>query len=247
LPTIDYYFSAQDFEPADAQENYTEKLIALPHLGCCYEPFSGESVDPDLAALGIPAESPLLLCPGTPFKYAPRHDWIFPEIARRLGRCQFVFFKQQPQFLSEKLRQRLADEFARAQLDFERYVVFVPKQPRPAFYGLMKRAHVLLDTIGFSGFNTAMQAVECGLPVVTREGRFMRGRFASGILKRMGLQELVAATEQDYVELVVKIAQDPEYRDSIRMRIAASRHLLFEDLAPMRALEEFLIDATRRR
>jgi predicted O-linked N-acetylglucosamine transferase (SPINDLY family) len=245
LPTIDYYLSAQDFEPADAQENYTEQLIALPHLACCYQPSLGDSIDPNLASLGISADSPLLVCPGTPFKYSPRHDWVFPEIARRLGRCRFIFFLQQPQYLSENFRRRLAETFARAQLDLERYVAFVPKQPRPAFYGLMKRADLLLDTIGFSGFNTAMQAVECGLPIVTCEGRFMRGRFASGILKRIGLQELVAATEEDYVRLVVKLAQEPRYEVSIRERIAASRGVLYEDLAPVRALEEFLINAVR--
>jgi predicted O-linked N-acetylglucosamine transferase (SPINDLY family) len=245
LPTIDYYLSAQDFEPADAQGNYAERLIALPHLGCCYQPLPVESVDPDIAGLGVPAESVLLLCPGAPFKHAPWHDWIFSEIARRLGQCRLVFFMQQPQYLSEKLRERLGKEFARARLDFERYVSFIPKQPRPVFYGLMKHADVLLDTIGFSGFNTAMQAVECGLPIVTREGRFMRGRLASGILKRMGLQELVAATEEGYVERVVKLAQDSGYRNGIRARIAASRDVLYEDLAPVRALEEFLINAAR--
>jgi hypothetical protein len=50
----------------------------------------------------------------------------------------------------------------------------------------MKQARLYLDTIGFSGFNTAMLAVECGLPVVTREGRFMRGRLASGHSKAYG-------------------------------------------------------------
>ena len=38
LPTIDYYLSAQALEPADAQENYTEKLVALPNLGCWLVP-----------------------------------------------------------------------------------------------------------------------------------------------------------------------------------------------------------------
>jgi predicted O-linked N-acetylglucosamine transferase (SPINDLY family) len=157
-----------------------------------------------------------------------------------------IFFLQQPQYLAEKLRQRLAEAFARAGLDFGRYVAFVPKQTRPVFYGLMKRADVFLDTIGFSGFNTAMQAVECGLPIVTREGRFMRGRFASGILKRMGLRELVAGTEDEYVELAVKLAQDVGYRDQIRARIGASREVLYEDRAPIRALEEFLTGAIAR-
>jgi predicted O-linked N-acetylglucosamine transferase (SPINDLY family) len=60
----------------------------------------------------------------------------------------------------------------------------------------MKRADVFLDTIGFSGFNTAMQAAECALPIVTREGRFMRGRLASGMLRSMGMSDLVAADEK---------------------------------------------------
>ena len=53
----------------------------------------------------------------------------------------------------------------------------------------------MLDTLGFSGFNTAIQAVECGLPVVSREGEFMRGRLGSGILRRMGMEALVATSD----------------------------------------------------
>jgi predicted O-linked N-acetylglucosamine transferase (SPINDLY family) len=98
----------------------------------------------------------------------------------------------------------------------------------------------MLDTIGFSGFNTALQAVESGLPVVTREGRFMRGRLASGILKRLGLPELVAASEEDYVALAVKLARENGYRARVRAQIAAARPVLYEDQAPIRALEAFL-------
>ncbi len=122
--------------------------------------------------------------------------------------------------------------------------MFIPWQQKPAFYELLRRADVFLDTIGFSGFNTALQAVECGLPIVTREGRFLRGRLASGILRRMGLPELVAQSEEAYVELAVRLARDAEYREHIRSRIVASRHVLFEDMAPIRALEDFLLTAT---
>ena len=97
-----------------------------------------------------------------------------------------------------------------------------------------------LDTIGFSGFNTALQAVECGLPIVTREGRFLRGRLASGILKRLGLHELVVPTEQAYADLVVRLAEDSAYREALAARIEGSRAALYEDRAPVRALEDFL-------
>ncbi len=36
LPTIDYFLSAECFEPPGAQDNYRERLVALPNLGCHY-------------------------------------------------------------------------------------------------------------------------------------------------------------------------------------------------------------------
>jgi protein O-GlcNAc transferase len=246
LDTIDYYLSAEDLEPANAQENYTERLITLPHLGCCFQAPHVDHVDPDFASLGIAQSYPLLLCPGAPFKYAPQHDWVLTEIARRLGRCRFLFFTHRIRNMSEKLRRRLEVIFARSGLDFNDFVIFIPWQSQPEFYGLLKRADVFLDTIGFSGFNTAMQAVECGLPIVTREGSFMRGRLASGILKRIGLLELVAQTEEDYIALVIRLANDADYRSHIRERIEMSRQILFEDIAPIRAMEDFLVKVTTR-
>ena len=246
LPTMDYYLSAEDLEPTGAEAHYTERLVTLPHLGCFYLPPQVSVANPELANVFPDSEIPLLLCPGIPLKYAPRHDRIFPEIARQLGRCRFVFFTHWAHGLSEKLRRRLAAAFSGAGLDFDQFAMFIPWQRKPAFYQLLKRADVFLDTIGFSGFNTALQAVECGLPVVTREGRFLRGRLASGILKRMGLPELVAQSEEAYVELAVRLARDTEYREHIRTRIEASRYVLFEDVAPIRALEDFLRTATGR-
>jgi len=246
LRTIDYYLSAEDLEPEGAQDNYVERLIALPHLGCFYKPVPVGDAIADLRSLGIEPGLPLIVCPGVPFKYSPRHDRIIVEIARRLSGCQFVFFSHRLDRLSEKLRQRLEIVFARSGLDFDRFVKFIPWQSSPRFYGLLKRADVYLDTVGFSGFNTAMQALECGLPIATMEGRFMRGRLASGLLRRIGLPELVAASEEDYIALGVRLAEDAGYRQSIRERIEASRHVLFEDLAPIRALEEFLTGVARR-
>ncbi|TMH21956.1 MAG: hypothetical protein E6H61_08905 [Betaproteobacteria bacterium] len=243
LATIDYYLSAQDMEPADGQAHYTERLVTLPHLGCSYQPTQIAPADPGLAELDSASDAPVFVCPGVPFKYAPQHDQVLPGIARALGRCRFVFFRHGSGELSNKLRRRLELAFARDGLDFGDFGVFVPWLDRPSFYGLLQRADVLLDTIGFSGFNTAMQAVESALPIVTVEGRFLRGRLASGILKRMRLQELVASSPEEYVAVATRLARDGEYRKSIRGRIEAGRHILFDDDAPIRAMETFLAEA----
>jgi predicted O-linked N-acetylglucosamine transferase (SPINDLY family) len=241
LPTIDYYFSAEAFESPASQGCYVEKLIPLANLGCHYLPEDVAQEDLNLADLGIADGSSVFVCPGTPFKYAPDHDRVFVEIARRLEHAQFVFFSFGPvPLLSERLKARLSRSFETAGLDASRHLVFVPWQTKGGFYALMRQADVFLDTIGFSGFNTAMQAVECGLPIVTREGRFMRGRFASAILRRMDLAEIVADSDGKYVEDAVKLASDPKFNAAIRERIRSSRHVLFGDPQPIAAMENFL-------
>jgi predicted O-linked N-acetylglucosamine transferase (SPINDLY family) len=247
LPTIDYYLSAEGLEPVGARACYSEELVRLPNLGCCFEPRRAEPEFPDLAKWGIEPADPVLLCPGVPFKYAPQHDAVLVEIARRLDRGRLVFFAHWQRGLTERLRIRLEAAFARAGVDFERHVSFVPWQSNAAFYGWLKRADLFLDTIGFSGFNTALQAVECDLPIVTREGRYMRGRLASGILKRIDLHELVAPSEVEYVDLAIRLVQDPDYSELVAERMAARRPVLFEDMAPIRALEEFLGGLKRAR
>ena len=242
LPTMDYFISAKEFEPANADDIYSEKLVQLPNLGCCYSARSVTSAAPDLHSLGINPASPMLICPGTPFKYAPEHDKVLVSIAQKLPTCQFIFFESPEQSLSSVFRGRLFKSFERENLNASDFVRFIPWQKTEVFYGLMQKADVFLDTIGFSGFNTAIQAIECGLPVVTREGLFMRGRLASGILRRMAMPELIANNEEEYVKLVVQLVQDRKFRQAIQEKIIANRSILFDDLAPIRALEEFLVE-----
>ena len=246
LPTMDYFLSADALEPAPADAHYTERLVRLPRLGCCYTPPKSPAAEIALASLGIREGMPLLVCAGAPFKYTPRHDAVFAQIARQLGECQFVFFVPQPQALMERVRARMARAFESAGLELSEHAAFVPWQTRAAFVGLMQQADVYLDTMGFSGFNSTLQAIECGLPVVAWEGQFLRGRLASGILRRMGLDELVAGSEAEYVEIAVKLARDAAYWGEVRERLIASRAGLYGDAEPVRALERFLEDAVKK-
>ena len=245
LPTIDHYLSAESLEPPDAAAHYTERLVALPNLGVCYEPLAPMAVAPDLAALGLPQDVPLLLCPGTPFKYSPLHDAVWTEISRRAGPCRLVFFRPRDGEVSDFLERRLERRYGQAGLRFADCVTFVPTLDRARYFGLMRRADLMLDTLGFSGFNTAIQAVECRLPVVAREGEFMRGRLGSGILRRMGMDALVATSDDAYVELAVTLTRDAALRLRLREEMIARRSVLFGDVEPVRALERFLESVAR--
>ncbi|MCC6869661.1 MAG: tetratricopeptide repeat protein [Burkholderiales bacterium] len=245
-PTIDHFLSAEAFEPPGAEAHYRERLVRLPGIGCHYDDLVPEFVGVDWAAWGVDPLAPRLVCPGTPYKYMPQHDRLLAEIARRVPAAQLLFFVDRAPALSECIERRLAVAFANAGLDATRHVRFLPHQSRAAFFGILRDCDALLDTIGFSGFNTAMQAIECDLPIVAWEGRFMRGRLASGALRAIGMDELVATTPQRYVDLAVRLAQDATYRLQAASRLAQRKPVLFRDPAPVRAFERFLFEAAGR-
>ena len=240
LPTMDYFVSAQDLEPNEAAIHYSERLIALPNLGCHFQ--TSEVLPSTLALVDInlSQQHPILLCPGSPSKYSPENDWVLTEIAKRLGKCQLVFFDFQSD-LTHILKKRLEASFQKKYLRLEDYAKFIPFQSKENFYELMRRSNLYLDPIGFSGFNTAMQAVECNLPIVTRQGNFMRGRLTSGILKRMGIESLVAQSNEEYIELVVELISNKEKFKQIKSQFQRSKQILFNDLEPIKAFEEFLL------
>jgi protein O-GlcNAc transferase len=245
LPTLDWYVSAECFEPTDAQAHYSERLLLLPHLGNRIQPLNFLSIEPDFGALNIDLEKPILVCPGMPFKYQPAHDHIFVEIARRAPDAQLVFFRPSAGDLADIFKARIGKLFEAARLQVLDHVRFIGWLSFQEFHCLLRRADVMLDTIGFSGYNTAVQAMECGLPLVTREGQFLRGRLASGVLRRMNLSELIVQTKADYVNLVVRLVADRPYREHIRHEIRQRRPVLFDDPSAMEPFQDFLESVAR--
>jgi len=249
LPTLDFYLSGAGFESPSAQDHYSERLVQLPNMGVYVEPLNPKVLDPDLRALGLPRNEPLLLCPGSLFKYSPLNDWVWIEIAKGLranGGGRLVYFISSNGSMHLLLTRRLRESFAREGLDFDSHVCLIPFQDRARYFGLMQRSTLMLDTLDFSGFNTALQAIECGLPYLAFEGEFMRGRLASCMMRRMDLPELVATTYEDFVQRAVALAANKGRLKQIRAEIAKRRHILFADTAPIRALEEFLVEEIGR-
>jgi len=243
LPTIDYYFSGDAFEPSNAQLNYSEKLVRLPDFGAFVEPLKPKIRDANLSSLGLPKGVPLLLCPGTPFKYMPAQDWVWLRIAVGIHaqcRGKLVFFTSSSGSMHLALLARLRKFFAAADVDFDEHICVVPLLERARFFSLMEQSTLMLDTLGFSGFNTALQGLECGLPVLAYEGQFMRGRLASALMRKIDMPELVATSHEDFVQKAIELAADGKRLKKLRSAISKRVKNLFKDDASIVALENFL-------
>jgi predicted O-linked N-acetylglucosamine transferase (SPINDLY family) len=236
LPTIDAYASAEAMEPPSRGAHYTEQLLMLPRLGCAYQPPGIAPQPPDLAAWGVAAGDRVLVCAGQPAQYAPADDKLWTAVAQACQPCKLLFFARPGDLRPQRLEQRLRRAFGEAGVDFEATVRFVPWQSRAAFLGLLQRADQLLDPIGSSNINTAMDSVAFGTPNLAWDGSFQRGRLAGGILRELGLEACVAADAEEYVGIARGLSVPGGAREAVVARLRQGCDRLYGDQL---AIDEF--------
>jgi predicted O-linked N-acetylglucosamine transferase (SPINDLY family) len=240
LPTIDYYLSSDLMEPENGQDCYTESLVRLSNLSIYYRPLTLMPDAVTRSALGLAEEDTFYWCCQSLYKYLPDHDDVFPRIAAQFSGSRFVFIAHISQQVTETFQRRLDHAFRQFNLNYQDYCRFLPAMKPSRFAGVSAIADVFLDSIGWSGCNSSLEVIAHNIPIVTWPGELMRGRHTLAMLKLMGLEDLVARDKEDYIARAVRLGQDPQYRRAISRHIAAHQHKLYEDLAPIRALEDFL-------
>ncbi len=242
-PTIDYFLSSDLMEPPDGDDHYTETLVRLPNISIHYTPPRVDEVPLTRADLGTREDGVLFWCCQSLFKYVPRHDDIFPRIAKHVGDCQFVFIRHPSDRVTETFQARLARAFEAHGLAWDRYCAFSNRLEAPQFAAAMRVADVFLDSVGWSGCNTTLEAFAQGLPAVTCRGDTMRGRHTAAMLEMIGLHACIADTVDDYIALAVRMGTDTNWRQEMAKQVVARRHRAFDDPACIKGLEAFLLTA----
>jgi len=240
LHSIDYFLGADALERDHAQNHYSEKLLRLPGLGTRPAP-------PPVAGDGAwlrekSPDRPVLLCLQNLIKFVPEFDRILACIAARSG-ARIVLFDRCAH-LGQVFMRRIAPTFVAEGLRAEDCVELMPLRVYSEFLGGVQAADLVLDTPWFCGGGTSLDALGVGTPVVTLEGPMARGRQTAGMLRLLGLDELVTPDADAYVELVVALCADKKRRDDLRFRISRSAEKLFIDPTPLAAFQVFLSDAT---
>ncbi|ANB17667.1 tetratricopeptide repeat protein [Dokdonella koreensis] len=238
LPTIDYFLSGAAIEPPDADAHYRERLVRLPGLGARPRPPSAPGNADWLP--GGACEGPLLLCLQYHIKLVPGFDAVLARIAERTG-ARIGFFTREPA-LTRLFRARVDAVFARHGLDAGRHLVDLPAQGYADYLAGVAATPLVLDTPGFSGGGTSLDALGVATPVLAFRSAMARGRQTAGMLDLIGVDDLVATDEADYVDKAVALCRDGELRRDLSGRIAERRQRLFEDRAPQAAFAAFLQD-----
>ncbi|KJH46149.1 tetratricopeptide repeat protein [Dictyocaulus viviparus] len=84
-------------------------------------------------------------------------------------------------------------------------------------------ADVCLDTPLCNGHTTGMDILWTGTPMVTMPLETLASRVASSQLYALGVPELVAKSQKDYINIAVKLGTDKNYLSAIRAKVWKAR------------------------
>ncbi|WP_017660693.1 tetratricopeptide repeat protein [Baaleninema simplex] len=239
LPTVDYFLSCELMEPENAQEHYNETLILLPNIGVAYEKPNVSSPQKIRQDFQLNKDAIVYLSCQSLYKYLPRYDYIFAEIARQVPEAKFAFLSHEQDAVTELFRRRLDRAFSEVGLAADRFCKLLPRLDQVSYWNLNQISDVYLDTLTWSGGNTTLEAIACDLPIVTCPGEFMRGRHSYAILKMLGITETIATTEAEYIEIAVRLGRNTDWRREIVTKIQQYRDRVYEDTTCVDALEQF--------
>lgn len=235
LKTMDYYLSSESFETESAAENYTEKLVRLKGLPCfCYRPPTPAKILPR-AHFGLPADAHIYGCFQSLFKFHPDFDPLLGEILRRDPLSIVVLAEGFDPHWRESLWRRFATTIP----DVSDRIRMLRRVAAEEFQSLNLAVDVLLDTIHFNGGNTNFKGLAVGTPIVTWPSEFLKGRITLGMYRQMNVLDCVAQNAQEYVDIAVRLATDSAWRESVRAKILAANHVLFENHEAVREIAAF--------
>jgi predicted O-linked N-acetylglucosamine transferase (SPINDLY family) len=126
-------------------------------------------------------------------------------------------------------RSRVLAAFASEGIAAERLELRPWQNTRSGHLQSYDEVDIALDTFPYNGTTTTCEALWIGVPVIGLRGEMHMARVGATLLESAGLPELVADSDDQYVELAVQLAGDlarlAALRSSMREKLSRSRLL----------------------
>jgi predicted O-linked N-acetylglucosamine transferase (SPINDLY family) len=218
IDAIDYRLTDPWLDPPGTDRHYSERSIRLADSFWCYDPMTDAPAVNPLPAL----EKGYLAfgCLNNPCKLTDHTLQLWRAVLRETGTARLLLMAPQG-----AARARLIERLALPDIDSDR-VRFVPFQSRADYLRTYHEIDIGLDTFPYNGHTTSLDACWMGVPVVTRVGATAVGRAGLSQSMNLGLAELAAHSDAQFVDIAVQLAHDwpriARLRDGLRARITAS-------------------------
>lgn len=216
-PFADYLIADSFVTPPDAAPHYRENIVYLPG---CYQPNDRQrpaAAAPSRAECALPEDAFVFCCFNQTFKITPQVFDIWLEILKSTPKSVLWLLECNPWATANLRRAAEARGVAPQRL------LFAPRAAQEQHLARHRCADLFLDTLPYNAHTSTSDALWMGLPVLTCAGETFASRVAGSLLQNANVPELITQTLDDYAQLALQLAANPEQLTALRRRLIASR------------------------
>ena len=228
IANVDYYISGKLTETEiSPNQRYCEQLIALNGAGFCFQYQAiappAPTTQPQRQDWGANEETVIFISGANFYKIIPEVRQAWAKILAAVPNSILVLYPYGSawniSYPKQPFERQLKATLEQYHIAPERLVILPSLPSRTDVKNCLKLADIYLDSFPYSGANSTVDPLEVGVPLVVMCGKNMRSRQGAAILLELHLGELVADTEESYINLAITLGTNSQLRQQYRDRI----------------------------
>lgn len=214
IQQIDYYIVGEFSENYQTEEHHN-KLFKIDNLSPCFsygDLAETASFSVDIQSLGLSENRIVFVSAANFFSLTPEVVETWAKIIAKVNDSVLLIlpFTQKliANYIKNAFSKSLKNQLNKNQISSNRLIILDPPNPnREDIKNCLKIGNIYLDTMFFSESQGIIEALEIGLPVITKQGDF-RDSIASSLLQALEVTQLIADSEETYIEKAVNMANN---------------------------------------
>ena len=215
---IDYIIADRTLIPEDKQKFYAEKIVYLPdsyQVNCSHREINDKVFTRN--DFGLPESGLVFCCFNDSYKITPTTFDSWMRILERVENSVICLMTG-----NNNAKENLRGEAEARGIDGHR-IIFAEHLPIEEHLSRIRLGDLFLDTLPYNAHTTASDALRMGLPVLTCMGESFASRVAASLLNAIHLPELITTSQEEYENLAVELATNPEKLNNIKQKLASNR------------------------
>lgn len=207
ITEVDYFLSDPYLDGPENAAYFTERQLRLPECFLSFDRLAEQEIAPVIPCLrnGYITFGSL----NNIYKINPEVIATWTRILQLVTNSRLII--NHPHCSQNTARENLFKEFLKHGIAADRVSIVWEPHPEKSFLKYYNDIDIALDTFPLTGGTTTIDATWMGVPVITLVGKIYPRRISYSILKNIGipLDDLIAFSEDEYVQKAVALAQDP--------------------------------------
>ncbi|MEH2012186.1 O-linked N-acetylglucosamine transferase family protein [Nostoc sp.] len=215
---IDYIISDPVVTPPEFADDFSEKLVTLPHSYQVNDHQQAIASTPvTRSQYNLPESGFVFCCFNNNYKIEPQIFEVWMRILAAVPGSVLWLLVKFPAAEDNLKREAQARGINSDRLIFTQY------HPKAEHLARHQLADLFLDTLYCNAHTTASDALWAGLPIITCLGKTFASRVAASLLTAVGLPDLITNNLEQYEQLAIHLGHYPTALQELKQRLSQNR------------------------